>query len=106
MSIIVYWITQPSGEGMFPGLSEPKSQSFTMAQMSEALTFMNEQRNAGMRHVCMSVENPNMVGSKGVDSIKDGKTPDGQDYTWSKADRAGKMKRGQEDVPARDGRNL
>lgn len=97
MSIIVYWMEPHYGSRHKP---------FGMSQMSEALTFCNEQRNLGLRHVSMSVENEDMVGAKGVDSIVDGKTPDGVDYEWSKAGRAGKMKRGQENVPARDGRNL
>lgn len=77
-----------------------------MSQMAEALLLMNAKRAVGFRHVSMSVENPNMVGKIGVDSIADGKTPDGEDYTWSKAGRAGRTKRGSELIPARDGKSL
>jgi hypothetical protein len=33
------------------------------------------------------------VGKPGVDAVVDGKTPDGHDYEWSKAGRAGKPRR-------------
>ncbi len=95
---MVYWTEAHVGA---------RSQHFTMAQMGEALSFMNDLRTKdGVQFVTFVSQNEAQVGKAGVDSVKDGKTPDGQDYTWSKADRAGKMKRGQEGVPARDGRNL
>lgn len=97
MSIIVYWIEPHLGSNHQP---------FEMYQMSEALALVNVKRCAGFRHVSMSVENPNQVGKLGVDTVKDGKTPDGQDYEWSKADRAGRTKRGFEFVLARNGADL
>lgn len=42
--------------------------------------------------ITMVSENPNQVGKLGVDSVVDGKTPDGEVYDWSKAGRAGKMR--------------
>ena len=33
------------------------------------------------------------VGQFGVDSVVDGKTPDGVAYTWNKANRIGRMKK-------------
>jgi hypothetical protein len=55
-----------------------------------ALRLTNEMRNAGYTFVTMASENPLQVGKLGVDAVVDGKTPDGHDYDWSKADRAGK----------------
>lgn len=37
-----------------------------------------------IRHVTMSCENSDQVGANGVDSIVDGKCPDGQPYDWVK----------------------
>lgn len=34
----------------------------------------------------------------GVAAVKDGKTPDGQDYTWNKSDRIGKMRKKDQQV--------
>lgn len=39
---------------------------------------------ADIRHVTMSAEYDDMVGQIGVTAVKNGKTPDGQDYTWKK----------------------
>jgi len=38
-------------------------------------------------------DNPNHVGKPGVAAVENGKTPDGHDYDWSKATRAGAIKR-------------
>ena len=53
-------------------------------EMIEALTQANYLRTIGRSYVAMVSENPNQVGKNGVDSIKDGKLPSGEDYTWSK----------------------
>jgi hypothetical protein len=34
--------------------------------------------------ITVCAENPNQVGKMGADSIADGKTPDGIEYTWKK----------------------
>jgi hypothetical protein len=34
--------------------------------------------------ICVAAENPNQVGKMGVDAVVDGKTPDGEAYTWVK----------------------
>lgn len=39
---------------------------------------------ADIRHVTMSAEYDDMVGQIGVTAVENGKTPDGQDYTWKK----------------------
>ena len=83
MSIVIFYLDFAS----CPAKYDYPDQDFNSAlEMTQFL------RNKGMRHVCMSNEPANMVGKPGVDSIKDGKTPDGHDYDWSKADRAGKMR--------------
>lgn len=84
MSIVVFWITVPVGDGAFPGFSEPKCQTFQSDDLTSALKFCEEKRKEGMRHVTISSEMSNSVGAAGVDSIVDGKTPDGQPYTWMK----------------------
>jgi hypothetical protein len=58
-----------------------------------ALQVAKDKRDAGCTFVTMVSENPQHVGKQGVDSISDGKTPDGQVYDWSKAGRAGKPKK-------------
>ena len=55
-----------------------------------ALRLTKEMRDAGYTFVTMASENPQSVGQPGVDAVVDSKTPDGHDYDWSKADRAGK----------------
>ncbi len=60
----------------------------------QALQITKEKRDAGYAFVTMVSENPQHVGRPGVDAVVDGKTPDGQDYDWSKAGRAGKPRKG------------
>lgn len=59
------------------------------AQFVQALEMVQSLRRAGMKHVIMSNEPGDMVGRLGVDSVEDGKTPDGHDYEWSKKHRGG-----------------
>ena len=84
MSIVIFWIQPGSGEGLFPNMSEPKARTFKDLELKEALVFAEQQRKAGMSHVCISTEHPDNVTLPGVDSVEGGKTPDGQDYTWRK----------------------
>jgi len=53
-------------------------------EMMEALTQTNHLRSIGLTYVTMVSENPNNVGKMGVDSITDGKLPNGEDYLWKK----------------------
>lgn len=79
ISIIVFWQDQhvnPQGRSF--------SSAFEADPMGAALVLMEEKRREGMRHVCMSVENSDSVGKPGVDSVVDGKTPDGHTYDWKK----------------------
>ena len=47
----------------------------------------------GMTFVTMVSEHPDSVGRPGVDSVVNGKTPDGVEYTWNKASRIGRVKK-------------
>jgi hypothetical protein len=67
----VYW-TAPNGEAC----------SKDYLDMVEALTQANHLRNIGRAYVTMIGENPNQVGKMGVDSVEDGKLPNGEAYTW------------------------
>ena len=52
--------------------------------LDEALRYAEVFRKLGMSFVTMVSENPNSIGKSGVDSIKDGKCPDGVEYSWVK----------------------
>jgi hypothetical protein len=80
MSIVIYYHTpDPGGVDLFPA-----AEYLDMSEMSYALERMQVLRNLGRTFVTMCVENPNSVGKPGVDSVVDGKTPDGVNYTWKK----------------------
>lgn len=80
MSIVIYYHTpDPGGADLFP-----TAEYFGMDEMIKALDRMEVLRKMGKPHVSMSVDNPNSVGQPGVDSVEDGKTPDGVPYTWVK----------------------
>lgn len=84
MSIKVFWI-QFAPTDFLPGWSEPRVKSFESTELTAALQFCNDKRKEpGVTHVTISSEMPDSVGKPGVDSIVDGKTPDGHDYTWMK----------------------
>lgn len=63
------------------------------AQLTQALDIVKARRDAGYTFVTMVAEDPQHIGKPGVDAVVDGKTPDGQDYEWSKAGRAGKSRK-------------
>ena len=71
-------------------------------QLTKALMIVKAKRDEGNSFVTMVAHDPNHVGKPGVDSIVDGKTPDGHDYDWSKADRAGKPRRGDRLIAKKD----
>lgn len=50
------------------------------AVLTRALEIVKAKRDAGHAFVTMVAEDPQHVGKPGVDSVVDGKTPDGQDY--------------------------
>lgn len=63
------------------------------AALTKALEIVKARRDAGYSFVTMVAEDPSHVGKPGVDAVVDGKTPDGHDYEWSKAGRAGKSRK-------------
>jgi hypothetical protein len=89
---LVFWMQREKGHhenGVFP-----HGQWFAPNEMSAALRYMEILRSSASNHfVTMASQNSNSVGKPGVDTIAGGKTPDGVDYEWSKAGRAGKTKR-------------
>lgn len=63
---------------------------FEPTEMSQALTFMADLRKIdGVEFVTLASQNSDSVGKPGVDTVADGKTPDGHPYEWSKQHRAG-----------------
>ena len=58
----------------------------TLAEAMNLAKSMNE-------FVTISGPDFEVVGMFGVDSVENGKTPDGVDYTWNKASRIGATKR-------------
>ena len=70
--------------------------------LTRALDIVKAQRDAGHAFVTMVAEDPQHVGKPGVDAVVDGKTPDGQDYEWSKTGRAGKPRRNDKIVVSKD----
>jgi len=69
----VYWTAE-----------DGQARSEDYVRMTEALTRANHMRTVGMAYVAMVSENPNQVGKMGVNSVEDGKLPNGEDYTWKK----------------------
>lgn len=82
MSIVVYWLDPQIDHLRLE--DRARARSFKAEELLAALKFCEDLRGAGISHVSLSSENPNSVGKPGVDSIVDGKTPDGQEYTWMK----------------------
>ena len=79
-------------------LAQTQSQLFNKTNsddpMGAAMALMKELRaDSDLEFVTMVSQNPMSVGKPGVDAVVNGKTPDGHDYTWSKAGRAGRMKK-------------
>jgi hypothetical protein len=70
--------------------------------LTKALDIVKEKRDAGYAFVTMVAEDPSHVGKPGVDAVLDGKTPDGQDYDWSKTGRAGKPRKHDKVVAVKD----
>lgn len=69
----VYW-TCPEGKASHQDFED----------LTDALQHSKYLRDVGRRFVTMVSENPNCVGKQGVDSIVDGKLPDGNNYEWKK----------------------
>lgn len=78
---MIYWIDEA-------GVAQGQREDSLVA----ALELAKQKRDEGRRFVTMASEDPNSVGKPGVDAVENGKTPDGSDYTWSKAGRAGRSR--------------
>lgn len=93
MSIVVFHLHNPAPEGQ-PPVWQPHCQAFSDQEMGAALAqcqqLRADPRNA---HVCISSELREMVGVLGVAAVENGRTPDGQVYDWSKAGRAGAVRK-------------
>jgi hypothetical protein len=63
----------------------PQCEFFLPEEMSLALSRMNDiRKDSSNEFVTFASQDVNRVGKDGVDSIVDGKTPDGHPYTWMK----------------------
>ena len=87
LGIVVYWL---EGEG---DAAQPVCEFFGSTALTEALACAEQQRRQGARHVSISTELDESVGRPGVAAVEGGRTPDGEAYEWSKAGRAGKVRR-------------
>lgn len=74
-SIVVFYLDPSAGEIGFLDAD---------GNTGNALKICNDLRNKGMKHVTISAEQEGCVSLQGVDSVVDGKTPDGVPYTWVK----------------------
>jgi len=87
LGIVVYWL---EGEGE---AALPVCEFFGSKELTQALGCAEERRKQGHRHVSISTELDDHVGQAGVSAVEGGRTPDGEVYEWSKAGRAGKVRR-------------
>lgn len=87
LGIVVYWL---EGEGE---AAMPVCHAFGSKELTQALALAEDRRRHGHRHVSISTELENHVGQAGVAAVEGGRTPDGEVYDWSKAGRAGKVRR-------------
>lgn len=74
MAIVVYWMTEAG----------PQAETFSSTDFSGALKKTESVRKEGFQHVVMSNQMDESVGKPGVQSVENGKTPDGHEYTWTK----------------------
>lgn len=75
MSIVVYHLSLDG---------QPGCAKFTDLELTAALAEAERLRKLGYTHVSISSEMSNCVTKPGVDSIVDGRTPDGHEYGWKK----------------------
>lgn len=76
MSIAVFYFDSTDGS--------PSVEMFADTALLECLAVAERLRKSGMKHVCISTELSTNIGKAGVDAVEDGKTPDGENYTWVK----------------------
>lgn len=68
----------------YTDLDTNTAHAFDTEDMGVALEKCKTLRKEGMVFVTMVAVDPGMVGQQGVDSVKDGKLPSGEDYTFFK----------------------
>ena len=79
---MVYWMEDT---GSHLGMSRPQFLFFEPHEMTLALDFMKELREQpGNEFVGFVSQDANSVGKPGVDTVANGKTPDGHTYDWKK----------------------
>lgn len=62
-----------------------EARSYNEQELTEALRCVEGlRRNTRNSFVTMVSENPDSIGRPGVDTVADGKLPNGSDYTWKK----------------------
>ena len=88
MGIVVYWLEGESDD------ATPVCEFFGSHELTQALACAEDRRRQGRRHVSISTELEGSVGRPGVTAVEHGRTPDGEAYEWSKAGRAGKVRKG------------
>lgn len=76
MSIAVFYFDM--------GIGAPAVEIFEDSALHECLAAAERLRKSGMNHVCISTELSTNIGKAGVSAVEDGKTPDGENYTWVK----------------------
>lgn len=87
---VVFWMEQLYGDVSLT----PSAKIFAPTEMVAALAFVESMRKfKDIQFVTMVSQNSNSVGRAGVDSIVDGKCPDGHVYDWNKSSRIGQSKR-------------
>ena len=92
---MVFWIMEDGYCNAIPFYTHTDEGS----AMDRALAKCQELRkNPNNRFVTMASESIENAGLAGVDEVKDGKTPDGENYTWSKAHRAGAVRGGSHSI--------
>lgn len=77
MGIVVFYLSSGA----------PAAETFGDVEFPAAIARAEQLRKLGKTHVIMSMEHADQVGKSGVDSVENGKTPDGHDYEWSKKHR-------------------
>lgn len=81
MSYIVFWLEDTSGIGE-EAYFEPRCEDCGN-NMTVAMAVVEKRRKRwDCKHVTLSSENPDQIGKMGVQSVENGKLPDGSDYTW------------------------
>lgn len=86
MSIVVFWLEKDKDSAIPVACFK----NFDEKELLKALSACEDLRNQKDRpwitisHVVMQPEMTAMIGKPGVDTIANGKTPDGVEYSWIK----------------------